>query len=33
MNRLSIHFKPNGFINSIRMTSQFNETGILALIF
>ena len=23
MNRLSIHFKPNGFVNSIRMTSQF----------
>lgn len=23
MNRLSIHFKPNGPVNSIRMTSQF----------
>ena len=23
MNRLSIHIKPNGFVNSIRMTSQF----------
>jgi len=23
MNRLSIHFKPNGSVNSIRMTSQF----------
>jgi len=23
MNRLSIHFKPNGFVNSIRMTRQF----------
>ena len=23
MNRLSIHLKPNGFVNSIRMTSQF----------
>ncbi len=23
MNRVSIHFKPNGFVNSIRMTSQF----------
>ncbi len=23
MNRLSIHFKPNGFVNSIRMTSRF----------
>ena len=23
MNRLSIHFKPNGLVNSIRMTSRF----------
>jgi len=23
MSRLSIHFKPNGFVHSIRMTSQF----------
>jgi hypothetical protein len=33
MNRLSIHFKHNGVVNSIRMTSQFNERGILALTF
>jgi len=23
MNRVSIHFKPNGFVNSMRMTGQF----------
>jgi hypothetical protein len=23
MNRLSVHFKPNGVVNPVRMTSQF----------